>query len=164
MKIFVLDFDHDKEKIYIYGRDENGKKVRIEYDQPFYVYIILKDEKYLEEIKNKLKDEKYIKNLEILKKNFIGKEYNVIKVYLNQDDYDKIKNFADKLKEEGKIIGKKEGDINIIKKFQIDNDIYPLYTYDLELELIKKGDNIAYYKLKKNNGMVENKYRLKLYL
>lgn len=26
MKIFVLDFDHDKEKIYIYGRDENGKK------------------------------------------------------------------------------------------------------------------------------------------
>jgi DNA polymerase I/DNA polymerase-2 len=162
MKIFILDFDHDKEKIYIYGRDENGKKVRIEYDQPFYVYLILKDEKYLEEIKNKLKDEKYVKNFEILKKNFIGKEYTVIKVYLSQDDYDKIKNFADKLKEEGKIIGKKEGDISIIKKFQIDNDIYPLYTYDLELELIKKGDNIDYYKLKKNNGIVENKYKLKV--
>ncbi|WP_231434329.1 hypothetical protein [Candidatus Nanopusillus massiliensis] len=58
-----------------------------------YIYI-LKDEKYLEEIKNKLKDEKYVKNFEILKKNFIGKEYTVIKVYLSQDDYDENKKFC----------------------------------------------------------------------
>ncbi|BFI73054.1 DNA polymerase [Nanoarchaeota archaeon] len=161
MKVFVIDFDHDKEKVYIYGRDENGKKVRIEYDQPYYVYLILKDEKYLNEIENKLKDEKYIKKYEIENKNFIGKEYKVIKVYLNQDDYDKIKNFADKLKEEGKLIGKKEGDISIIKKFQIDNNIYPLDWYDLDLELIKKGD-IDYYKFIKNNGKIEGKYSLKV--
>jgi DNA polymerase elongation subunit (family B) len=161
MKVFVIDFDHDKEKVYIYGRDENGKKVRIEYDQPYYVYLILKDEKYLNEIENKLKEEKYVKKYEIEKKNFIGKEYTVIKVYLNQDDYDKIKQFADKLKEEGKLVGKKEGDILIIKKFQIDNNIYPLDWYDLDLELIKKGD-IDYYKFKKNNGKVDGKYNLKV--
>ncbi|BBL45634.1 archaeal DNA polymerase I [Nanobdella aerobiophila] len=162
MKVFILDFDHDKEKVYVYGRDENGKKIRIEYDQPYYLYLILKDEKYLNEIKNKLDNEKYIKKYEIEKKKYIGREYTVFKIIIDQDNYDNLKKLADSYKMEGKILGKKEGDISIIKKFQLDQSIYPLNWYELDLELIKKDQNIDYYKYKKNLGIIDKKYNLKV--
>ncbi|MGC9079481.1 MAG: DNA-directed DNA polymerase, partial [Nanopusillaceae archaeon] len=59
--------------------------------------------------------------------------------------------------------GIKEGDLTIIKKFQIDNNIYPLFWYDLDLELIKSSEKIDFYKLKKVNKVLENeKHNLKV--
>ncbi len=163
MKVFVLDFDHDGEKIFIYGRDENGKKVRIETYWKFYIYIILKDPSFEEEVIKRLKSLNVVKNIEVENKNFIGREYRTIKVYIKEKDYDIIKNFVDTLKQEGKVIGKKESDISIIKKFQIDNSIYPLNWYDFDLELINSSKNIDYYKLKKVNDVIKDKkYNLKV--
>lgn len=162
MKVFVLDIQHEKNKILVYGRDENGKKVCLEYVQDFFIYIIPYPD-FFDEVLEKVKNIKYIKGFEVEEKIYIGKNYKVIKVFLSENDYDKIKEFTDNLKSEGKILGKKEGDISIVKKFSLENNVYPLFSYDFDVEFIKQDKNLVYYRIKKVNGKIDDfNYNLKV--
>jgi len=68
---------------------------------------------------------------------------------------------CDRLKEEGKIIGKKEADIPITKKFSLDNNVYPLRWYEMDVEFKGKIRDVNVYKLKKVIREVERPYELK---
>ena len=160
MKFFILSLEHEKQKILIYARDENRNKCIIETYQPFYVYVIPKSE-YFEEVKKKIEEINIEKDISIENKKWIGKEYKVLKVTINLDDYDKLKAVCDKLKEEGKIIGKKEADIPITKKFCLDNNIYPLRWYEMEVKPKLRYKDVHIYELKKIIGETEGDYKLK---
>jgi len=160
MEIFVLDIDHKKNIVRIWGRDTENNKVCIQTIYEYYVYILPKEE-YLQEIKTLLEEQPYVKKIEVENKKYFGKQYKAIKTFLDHRDYNKLKSLVDTLKDKGKIDGKKEVDIPIHKKFIIDNKVYPLTWYDFELEFIDKKRNISYYKLKNINRIVNKPLKLK---
>jgi len=160
MEFFILSIEHEKQKILICARDENRNKCIIEAFQPFYVYVIPK-ESYFEEVKRKIEELNIVKEISIENKNWIGKEYKVLKVVIDMDDYEKLKEVCDRLKEEGKIIGKKEADIPITKKFSLDNNLFPLRWYEMDVEFKGKIRDVYIYKLKRIIREVEKPYELK---
>jgi len=157
---FILSIEHEKQKILIYARDENRNKCIIEAFQPFYAYVIPKEE-YFEEVKRKIEELNIVKGINIENKRWIGKEYKVLKVFIDMDDYEKLKDVCDRLKEEGKIIGKKEVDISITKKFSLDNNVYPLKWYEMDVEFKGKIRDIYVYKLNKVIKEIEKPYEIK---
>lgn len=161
MKFFILSIEHEKNKIYILSRDENWNRCIIEASQPYYVYVIPKEE-YFDEILSVIKGIKYVKEYNIEEKYFIGKLYKVIKVFFDEENYENFKEIIDKLKEEGKVVGKKEADIPITKKFEIDNNIYPMNWYELDVEEVQSTKDIKYYKLKGVKGILNDKFNLKV--
>ncbi|RIB35298.1 MAG: hypothetical protein BXU00_02090 [Candidatus Nanoclepta minutus] len=160
MEFFILSIEHEKQKILIFARDENRNKCIIEYFQPFYVYVIPKGE-YFEEVKRKIEELNINKEVSVERKKWIGREYRVLKVTISLDDYETLKSLCDRLKEEGKIIGKKEADITITKKFSLDNNVYPMRWYEMEVEFKGKMGNANLYKLKRVIREVEKPYEIK---
>ncbi|MEM4588260.1 MAG: DNA-directed DNA polymerase [Nanopusillaceae archaeon] len=161
MKFFILSLEHEKDKVIIYARDENRNKCRIEVEYPFYVYVIPFDE-YFDEVYQKINNLEIEKKIFIENKKWMGKNYRVLKIVFREEDYEKLKKVCDSLKEEGKIIGKKEVDLSRNKKYSIDNNIYPLYWYDLDVELLRETKNIKIYKLKKINEKLDDNYNFKV--
>ncbi|MEM4571540.1 MAG: 3'-5' exonuclease, partial [Nanopusillaceae archaeon] len=161
MKFFILSLEHEKDKIIIYARDENKNRCKIEAEFPFYIYVIPYNN-YFNEVYRKIDDLEIEKKLIIETKKWMGKEYKAIKVIFKEEDYEKIKKICDLLKEEGKIIGKKEVDLSRLKKFSIDNNLYPLYWYDLDVELVRETKNFKVYKLKNINQRLNDSYDFKV--
>ena len=161
MKVFVLSIDHSENLVRIWGRTEDRKKVCILTEYQYYVYLLPK-ENYFNEIIEEVKKLDYIKGFEIEDKRFLGKEYKAIKIYLDKKDYEKIKEFAEKLKEEGKIDGKKEVDLTISKKFSIDKKVFPLKWYDFEVEKVKSSKDTDYYRLINVKELNDDIYKFKV--
>ncbi|MEM1687886.1 MAG: DNA-directed DNA polymerase [Nanopusillaceae archaeon] len=161
MKFFILSLEHEKDKIIIYARDENKNRCKIEAEFPFYIYVIPYNN-YFNEVYRKIDDLEIEKKLIIETKKWMGKEYKAIKIIFKEEDYEKIKKICDFLKEEGKIIGKKEVDLSRLKKFSIDNNLYPLYWYDLDVELVRETKNFKVYKLKNINQRLNDSYDFKV--
>ncbi|MEM1782399.1 MAG: DNA-directed DNA polymerase [Nanopusillaceae archaeon] len=161
MKFFILSLEHEKDKIIIYARDENKNRCKIEAEFPFYIYVIPYNN-YFNEVYRKIDDLEIEKKLIIETKKWMGKEYKAIKIIFKEEDYEKIKKICDLLKEEGKIIGKKEVDLSRLKKFSIDNNLYPLYWYDLNVELVRETKNFKVYKLKNINQRLNDSYDFKV--
>ncbi len=152
MKIIFtpLDYDYidnkqDKNKsiIRIFGKDEKGRRVCIIDDFECYFYLFPKKNANSKKLCEKISKIAIshagrnikIKKTEILRKNFLGKEKEMIKIFLyNPKDIALIK---DILKEYHEIEDKKEMDINPITRYIIDKKIEPLKCYQIEGEEIK---------------------------
>ena len=146
MKIFVLDVDREKEYVRIFGRNENGEKVCLLIEYPFYVYVLPKEGKE-SDVMNLLKEKPYVKRIEVVEKKYLGKKYNAIKTYLNFADLDKLKEDVKQWKELGLVEGKKESDIPPHKKFMIDEKVFPLHWYEFEGKKISMNYSANVYKV-----------------
>ncbi|MEM3405380.1 MAG: DNA-directed DNA polymerase [Candidatus Pacearchaeota archaeon] len=140
MKISFIPLDYDyfefENRIYlkIFGKNDEGKNCCLidEYENFFYVLC-----KKPEDLLKKIKSIKEIKKAEIIKKNFLGREVEAIKVYCNLRE---IENIKEKIKKFDKNIETKERDINIITKYIIEKKLKPLFWYDIEVEFITEKD------------------------
>ncbi len=137
MKVFVLDLDHEENRVRVFGRTEDRRRVIIYVNYDFYVYVI-PEERHYNEVKDILGNKPYIKRIDEERKRYLGKEYKVLKVYLNRKVYNDLKQDVDILKAEGKVIGKKEVDIPLHKKFSIDHGIFPLNWYEVSGRILEE--------------------------
>lgn len=162
--LFVLDIDYILSKkegkpiIRIFCKDENNENYIVFYRDFLPYFYILVDEKDLENFIEKLKNLKVIdvriEKIEVLKKEFLGREIKVIKISINNPK--KVPKFRKFLKDNFKeILETFEYDIPFYRRFLIDNDIAPsgwIKVYGIEKNkkiLAKKIERIELQKIPK---------------
>ncbi|MEW6063322.1 MAG: DNA-directed DNA polymerase [Nanoarchaeota archaeon] len=136
-KFFPLDIEYNN-GIRIYGKTIDNKTIYV-IDSSFkpFFYVTLKNDREIEKIKSKIESIKVEKSFvlltKIVKKNYLGREKQAIKVVVNsQKALNEIKGIINSLPEVEKIL---EADINIIKKYLTDSKIIPLTLCEVEGEI-----------------------------
>lgn len=131
--VFILDIDYlitkdEKPIIRIFCKDENGENYTVYYKNFLpYFYVYVEEEKipsFIEKIKETKIPEAKIENIEIQRKEFLGKELKVLKIVINNPKkVPKVRKYIKDNFEE--VIETFEYDIPFYRRFLIDNDISP---------------------------------------
>ena len=149
-QIYVLDIDREKNYVRIFGRNEDNEKICLLVEYPFYVYILPK-KKYFNHVLNILKDKQYVKDIKIEEKKYFGKLYKVLKVFIDYNDLNQLKEDVREWKDKGWVFGKKESDLPPHKKFIVDRKVFPFHWYEFSGEKIPMNYNCTVYKVNYEN-------------
>ncbi len=141
-----FDFD-GRNYIKIIGRNEKGKRICLIDSCDIYFWTILKENlkedkikkliSKIEKIKSDAKGRKTkIEKVEVLNKNFLGKEVKSLKIY--SSNYKDLHDLADKL--DMPEIKKRRGyDLGFITHYIIEKKVIPLNFYEVEGELLENS-------------------------
>lgn len=142
VKFIPIDYDsfdyEGKNYVRIIGRSDDKKRVCLIDSCDVYFWVLIKKEvssKKIKEICDKIDkitvDEKQrearVLNTEVHNKNFLGREYKAIKVFVS--NYKDAKDIADKIKFK-EIFKIREYDLNYITKYIIEKKFKPLRWYE----------------------------------
>ncbi len=143
-----FDFE-DENYIQITGRTSNGEQICLidKYTPNF--YIILKketNEKQITEIIEYIKNKKFEKNnkniqiteIKLEKKNFLEKEFNVLRIFTK--NHKDLHDIASQIGENEFILNRREYDINIITKYIMEREIEPLNFYKTNITPLDQED------------------------
>jgi DNA polymerase I/DNA polymerase-2 len=155
MKIEFIPISYDyvdingKNIIRMFGRDEKGKIVCVLDDVESFFYLIPEKEKDIEKIAKKieklefeeeLKREIFIKKVEVVKKNFLEKPIEAIKIYVsNHKDINRI---SAKIKEICDC-NTFERDINLVTKYILEKKIRPLFWHQVSGEVLNNSEEFG---------------------
>ncbi|MEM5828092.1 MAG: DNA-directed DNA polymerase [Candidatus Aenigmatarchaeota archaeon] len=162
-EVFLLDIDYVLTKefkpvIRMFCKDLEGNNLVIYYKGFLpYFYVLVKEDlipEFLEKLKKTRIPEAKIENIEILKKEFLGKEVKIVKITINNPrKIPKVRKFIkDNFNE---VLETFEYDIPFYRRFLIDNNILPsgwLKVYGIKKDekiLAEKIENIEINKLPK---------------
>lgn len=140
MKISFIPLDYDyfeiNDDLYIkiYGRTKNGESCCLIDKYDYYFYILSSSP---DKIIEKIKEIPEVKKVEIVKKKFLEKSVDAIKIYCK---HTKTHDIKEKIKKFDPEIKSKERDISVISKYIIDKKIKPLFFYKIEIEVLGKED------------------------
>ncbi len=132
VRFYPIDIDY-REDIRIFGKTEEGKKIVVIDDsiQPYF-YVDSKDEEinmFKDKISKLQEDNSYVTKTEFSKKDYLGKEIKLIKVYVNNESsISVIKNLIKKMG----YVEFFEDDISHYKKYLIENNIIPLTLCEVD--------------------------------
>ncbi|MEM5820752.1 MAG: DNA-directed DNA polymerase [Candidatus Aenigmatarchaeota archaeon] len=154
-EVFLLDIDYVLTKefkpiIRMFCKDLEGNNLVVYYKGFLpYFYVLVKEElipEFIEKIKKTKIPEAKIENVEILRKEFLGKEVKVIKITINNPrKIPKVRKFIkDNFSE---VLETFEYDIPFYRRFLIDNNVLP--SSWLKVYGIKKDEKILAEKIEK---------------
>jgi len=156
-RFFPLDVTYkvidEKPVIYLFGRTTDNKQICVLYDkfQPYFYAILKKGF----DIEDDLKNFKITRNneaisiikTETLKKRYLGREVNAVKVFtkLPRD----VPVIREELKNWNGIESINENDILFVRRFLIDNNIIPLTLYEAEGVFVPQNLKVPAFKAEK---------------
>jgi len=146
VKFIPLDYDYVDRKIggedmavlRMFGRTGDGKRACVIDTTDAYFYIIPREKADLKKLAEKIikVEEKHagrnakVTDVKILRKNYFGKEKDVLQVFVNNPkDITAIKDIVKEYKE---VEEKKEIDLNFITRYIIDREMRPLQEHSVE--------------------------------
>jgi DNA polymerase elongation subunit (family B) len=140
MRINFIPIDYDyfdysnRTYIKIFGKTSEGKTCCLIDETDNFFYIITdKPEKLIKNIKGITNVEK----CEIVEKNFLEKSVKAIRIFCQHNKMSEIK---EEIHKYDKNFESKERDINVVTRYIIEKKIKPLFWYDLEVDILAKGD------------------------
>ncbi len=142
-----------KPVIHLFGRTADNKQICVLYDsfEPYFYVLPKKGADIIDEVNNlnvlKNGQTYSVTKTETVKKRYLGKEVDAIKVYvkLPRD----VPVLREELKNNKNIESVNENDILFVKRFMIDNGIIPLTLYEAEGEFITQRLKVPAFKANK---------------
>jgi DNA polymerase elongation subunit (family B) len=143
----------DKPVIYMYGRTDKAEQVCVIDDsfKPYFYVIPTKGAEIQEKIQKvfveKKKDRFEVTGTERVKKNFLGKEIDAVKVFVNIPKG--IPLIREQIKEWDMVADTHEYDIKFVRRYLIDKSITPLTLTEVEGEQVQEKSKVAMIKAEK---------------
>lgn len=153
-RFFPLDITYkeidSKPVIHIFGRAEDKKQICVLFEgfKPYFYVLPKKGCDILEKLKSFKATNNYqqisIAAAESLKKNYLGKEVDAIKVFVNLPR--EVPVLREELKKWEEIESVNENDIPFVKRFMIDRGITPMIMHEAEGEFITSSLKLPAFK------------------
>lgn len=142
------NFDYDSRNyIKIFGRDDKGRRVCLIDSCDVYFWVILDEninDKKVKEISKKINDininEGKVLKTETHHKNFLGRKYKTIKVFIS--NYKSAKEIADKIKFK-EVFKIREYDLSYTTKYILEKKIKPLNWYEVKGSVLNNSSEFG---------------------
>jgi len=157
IRFFPLDVTYkvidEKPVIHLFGKTTDNKQICVLYDnfQPYFYVIPKKGTDITEQLKNfkiQRNNQTYsITKVELVKKKYLGKDVDAIKVFTNLPGSVPI--IREELKNWDSIESVNESDILFVRRFLIDKKITPLSLYEAEGTFTEQKLKVSAFKAEK---------------
>jgi DNA polymerase elongation subunit (family B) len=152
-KFYPVDVNYkvnnDRAVIYIYGKTSDGKQVCLT-DNSFSPYFWVLPKKNIEDLKEKIlklkTDEFSVVDVKVVKKSYLGKEYDFLKVFTDLPK--SVPKVREEIKDWDLVHDCFEYDILFARRYLIDRKIIPLNCYEVKADAVAQKSKVDVFELK----------------